>query len=328
MHGIYLIVFIVACIVYYRFYESKSSKEKNLSRIEQILHRNGFSSDRMADEQVLVFKAKGRDTKYRIVYDKPLFILGVVFELSENDDWEMCQVCAINAMEHNQYVKARVEDRTKNNDDGRHIITFCIEAHYERIREIKKAFPEFMKWLNQAVDQYFEAMDNIRKRQDSRSGRRSYIYEMEYYFLPSMIDAVTDGKLNQNALSDESWLRHNIQEKCPSQYAREWETFRIERMQNFGEYRLIVYEFPKPIEIPEAIYGAVLLNTQTNQSNFYTLEYSFEHRWVLGGMSRTKHANYGTIDSPDLEKFLDWVFDANKQLRYYTDCAQSLDKVN
>lgn len=329
MHGVYLIVFVVACTVYYRFYGSKSSKERSLSRIERMLHRNGFTSCRMADEQVLVFNAKGDNIKYRIVYDKPLFILGVAFELPENEDLDMYQFCSISAVEHNLYVKACVQDNTDDNkDEGRRIIVFKIEAHYDRTKEIESAFPEFMKWLKRTVDKYLEAIDDMRKRLDSRSGRRSYIYDMEYYFLPSMIDAVTDGKLNPDALSDEEWLRHNIQEKCPPQYAREWEAFRIERKQNLGDYRLIVYAFPKPIEIPEAIYGAVLLNMKTRQSDFYTLEYSFEHRWVLGGMSGSKHANYGNIDSPDLNKFLDWVFDANKQLRYYTDCTRSREKVN
>ena len=64
---------------------------------------------------------------------------------------------------------------------------------------------------------------------------------------------------------------------------------------------------------------AVLLDTMTNHADYYTLEYSYNDKWVYGSTSRRHHANYGEVDSPDLELFVAWIFSSGKKLLHYTD---------
>ena len=70
---------------------------------------------------------------------------------------------------------------------------------------------------------------------------------------------------------------------------------------------IVLYTFPKPVQITDAAFGAVLINTSNNNATYYTLEYSLDEKWVLGSMTETTHRNYGNLENPGLESFIDWV---------------------
>ena len=70
---------------------------------------------------------------------------------------------------------------------------------------------------------------------------------------------------------------------------------------------MVLYIFPEPRQVPEAAFGAVLINTTNNNAKYYTLEYSFDGALVLGSMDQTTHRNYGNLENPDLTSFIDWV---------------------
>lgn len=78
------------------------------------------------------------------------------------------------------------------------------------------------------------------------------------------------------------------------------------------------------------VVGAGLLTLFiTHKADYYTLEYSANGKWVLGSTSRGKHSNYGEVDTSDLEQFIAWIFNSNKQLCYYTDMyGHETQKVN
>ena len=95
---------------------------------------------------------------------------------------------------------------------------------------------------------------------------------------------------------------------------KEWDNFKIQSVNTYGGYKLIIYAYPQPKVIAEALYGGILLNTATRQAQYYTLEYSYDNKWVLGSMNaKREHNNYGTIDSPDLDHFIAWIFNSIKQ---------------
>lgn len=131
------------------------------------------------------------------------------------------------------------------------------------------------------------------------------------------------------ALTGEKWLRQNIPIYCMEQeYIKEWDDFKIQSVNTYGDYKLIIYAFPQPKEISEALYGAVLLNMETHQAHYYTLEYSYNNKWVLGSMDANgEHNNYGTVDSPDLDKFIAWIFEFNTQLMCYADYEHNTKKI-
>ena len=84
---------------------------------------------------------------------------------------------------------------------------------------------------------------------------------------------------------------------------------RFERIDVDENHMLILYVFPQPQEMTEAVYGAVILNTVTSEAEYYTLESSVDDRWVIGHKTTSCHSNLGSLDSADQDKFVAWVIE-------------------
>lgn len=41
---------------------------------------------------------------------------------------------------------------------------------------------------------------------------------------------------------------------------------------------------------------------------------TFNNRWVYGKMTPECHSNYGEVDTPDLDRFIEWMFTKDKQI--------------
>ena len=68
---------------------------------------------------------------------------------------------------------------------------------------------------------------------------------------------------------------------------------------------LIVYTFPKPLDMPLAKYGAVYFNLSQRKYKYWTLELSLnETKYVLGSMNEERHENYGQRQDMTKEEFI------------------------
>ena len=152
---------------------------------------------------------------------------------------------------------------------------------------------------------------------------RQDLYGIEYRWLPGLVNAVSAGQTPIEALTDEAWIRDVVQSKCPNEELRiEWGNFKIKRVDNYGGYKLIIYEFPEPKFAPEAKYAAVLINTDTLEAYYYTLEKSTEDKWYYCAVTEKEHQNYGEAHHSDLDHFIEWVFSQNKKVEASTDWSK------
>ena len=181
-----------------------------------------------------------------------------------------------------------------------------------------------MEIIAEAQQRFGELLD---KSETYDSLRRSDIYNKEYHEIHTIVDGVTAGYIIPEALLDERGMRNYLRELCHPAMQAEWDAFKILRVDNYGDYKLIIYQFPEPKEVPEALYGAVLLNTTTNTADYYTLEYSFNGKWVYGSTSHGKHFNYGEVDTPNLEIFVLWILSSDKQLLHCTDLNRNDNEI-
>ena len=83
--------------------------------------------------------------------------------------------------------------------------------------------------------------------------------------------------------------------------------FRCQLCRINDNYDAVVYMFPKPLQMPEAAYGIVLIDNRTKFASYYTLEMSINDMWVIGAPDISGHSNYGTLENPDFESFFSWV---------------------
>lgn len=131
-------------------------------------------------------------------------------------------------------------------------------------------------------------------------------YELQYIFIPRLVDAVNNEELDSSLLYKvEDW---SIWDEYPCEESCDVEVLDVD-----NDYKLILYTFPEPNEIPEALYGAVLLNGVTNKSEYYTLEYGWEGAWIIGSMTLGCHRNYGDLQSRERNDFVKWVTDRIKK---------------
>lgn len=138
--------------------------------------------------------------------------------------------------------------------------------------------------------------------------KHSYRYFLQYRFIPDLVAGVSKGEISPNAiLATEGWedfMKKHVDEN----FFLEWDELLCEGLIKINDtYVMALYIFPEPRQVPEAAFGAVLINTTDNDAKYYTLEYSFDGAWVLGSMDQTTHRNYGNLEKPGLMSFIDWV---------------------
>ena len=240
--------------------------------------------------------------------------LMVNYNLAVEIDAGIAHIMANKLMDDMIAIKIYVE---KIPEDSTHTgLKFAIETFVRYADELQFQFPAYIDCICEAARRFGALMDEFNSDENKR---RRNIYNREFFKFSDLVDAVTDGQYGDGAFTDEEWLREGLCRDCDEEYKSAWDEFRILLATSYGNYKLIVYRFPEPKVMPEALYGAVLLDTTTHKADYYTLEYSANGKWVLGSTSRGMHSNYGEVDTPDLEQFIAWIFNSNKQLCYYTD---------
>ncbi len=309
-----------AGFAYYMYNRSRQKRvafgRLNEKNIMSILRDEGYRPEKIDDG--IMFKVSGYN--YHLRYNDSRFILRSSW-LFENRDVELMR--AIAAQIGNEILIAKVFVSDYDEEDRGVSVIVSIEALMSYEVELREQLPQFVNIIDASINHFATQLndicDNQNREQEDASARRQSVYYPEYGWLAEMVDAVRDGKLAPEALSDEAWLKQGFLHWCEPSMIKIWDEFKIIRVDKYGDYKLIVYRFPEPKAVPEAVYGAVLLNVSTKEAVYYTLEYSYNGKWVLGATDNGKHANYGEAETNDLEKFIDWIFDSNKQLHHYTD---------
>lgn len=306
----------------YHLYRRSQLKKITFGRltkknIMELLRIEGYQPHQDADGDI-EFKANG--DKYWISYDAPKFILRSIWPCKK-EDIDLMRAIANKVMQDVVVVKVFVSDYIEEQETA--LIAISVEALISYEVELQNQFTSFIQIVERSLQRISEIQRHYEAEQaalqEESALRRRDIYNQEYGWFAEAVDAVTAGQLKLEALTDETWLRAKFQQDCAPSMQAEWDSFKILRVDTYGDYKLILYQFPEPKEVPEALYGAVLLDTTTNHADYYTLEYSFNGKWVYGSTSRGRHANYGKVDTPDLEEFVAWIFSSNKQLHHYTD---------
>ena len=260
------------------------------------------------------------DATYMAWFDTSRFALTYGFRLSGNEQ----QIWDVVARVNQKMSMVKIFAYTNEAERGTLLIQIVFDniCYYES--ELRDRFSLYLSILQAAVSCFAQEWSS-EQNNFMKSERRDHIYYPEFRWLPTLLEEVRLGNLQSGALTDEEFLRSTIQDHIADADAiKEWNSFKIYRVDNIYVYKLIIYKFPEPKIVPEAQYGAVLMNTKTYKIDYYTLEMTFNDRWVYGKMTPECHSNYGEVDTPDLDKFIEWIFTKDKQIvaRYnYTDVS-------
>ena len=278
-------------------------------KIMDIIRFEGYYPQ-LNDDGIISFKIEG--STYCIDRDGAKLRLSYVRALSPLElGVTVAQIKELAAAVSEGIIMAKVDFEELSEGDRLGIITYLYTfCYYDE--ELRKAFPVYLNIVQEAMARFGRGLELLPKE----SPRRDDIYQPEFRWLPDVIfKAVSEERLAPEALVDEEWIRTKIKKGIStSEIAKEWVSFKINRVDNYGDYKLIVYQFPEPKVVPEAKYGAVLMNTKTLEIDYYTLEMTYNGKWVYGSMTTERHSNYGEVDTDDLDKFIEWIFTKDKQV--------------
>lgn len=133
-------------------------------------------------------------------------------------------------------------------------------------------------------------------------------YQIEFNFIPGMVASYNRGGHPLLIINNkDAWkktlcgLIPNIADKF------DWDSLTIKTYGNEGnETIVILYLFPEPFRVPLAKYGATII--RNGEGTYYTLELSFDDKYVLGSMSEGgMHLNYGDTKELTIVEFLNKV---------------------
>lgn len=165
-------------------------------------------------------------------------------------------------------------------------------------------------WKNIFGKRQEESVAEVKQQRElTDDEKHSYRYFLQYKFIPDLVAGVTKGEISPNSiLATEGWEEF-MKKHVDENFFLEWDELHCDGVKINDTYVMALYLFPKPRQVPEAAFGAVLINTTDNDAKYYTLEYSFDGAWVLGSMDQMTHRNYGKLENPGLKSFIDWVIE-------------------
>ena len=307
-----------AVVTYYQIKNSDSTLAPlDQETVWRILREKGFEPKSNNDHIDISIALEVGQFNISIGYHYPRLVMWYGFT---HRDLDLSAVHMIADKITNELIMIRAD--VENSDDNQgvnvcfYIASFC---HYEA--EFRNALGDYINLLSVAIIMY---ADEVSPMGESKARiKRPHIYYPVYYLLPDLFSYVSKGETPIEALMDEDWIRLTINSRLDRAYSAnrfsDWDSFKINRVDNFGAYKLIVYQFPEPKFVPEAKYGAVLLNTTTLAIDYYTMEQSFDGQWAYCGCTTKRHNNYGSFDSSELDDFIKWVLEDKKQLLGSTD---------
>lgn len=130
-------------------------------------------------------------------------------------------------------------------------------------------------------------------------------YELEYRFIPGLVDAFNQGNIPVQALLDVPWWEQVLREMGNEPFGFIFSDIKAEVRTLAKGTTAILYCFPEADESPLAKYGAILLNGKA-EPRYYTFETDDDpNLWFLCGQDVGRHLNYGsTQDCPTLDDFV------------------------
>lgn len=277
-----------------------------VENVMEYLRQEGLCPETDAnDAKVVRFKYQRKSINIAII-DNFCRVSSLWRAASDETNSEAMYAAVMKVMDEYRYIRVIY---------SRDILEFAVDQIITSLNHFKEVFNLSLDLISEAEQIHQREYNNLAGPEDAdESYRRNDIYHPEFRWMPDVLfKAVSEGTLDPAALTDEDWIRKNIQKNAAISYvAQEWDSFKINRVDNYGDYKLIVYQFPEPKVVPEAKYGAVLMNTQTLAIDYYTLEMTYNGKWVYGSMSTECHNNYGEVDTADLDKFIEWIFTKDK----------------
>ena len=166
----------------------------------------------------IIFKIDG-DT-FNVEYNEAKLSLSYVFLMSGNEREirELATQVADNIMMSKIFI-------TTFPDHDDIVVSISLDTYCVYDYECKKVFAAYLRIVRETIARFYRGYEAIQHTKDPQELRRGDIYEPEFRWMPDVLfKAVSEGTLDPAALTNEDWIRKNIQKNAAISYvAQEWD---------------------------------------------------------------------------------------------------------
>ena len=132
-------------------------------------------------------------------------------------------------------------------------------------------------------------------------------YKLQYVFIPEVVFAYKIGEFERSEFIDIDMWKSMCSSLFGKKFYFEWDSLGVEVVKMSGSYWMVRYSFPLPTKAPIAWYAAVLVNTETRNAQYYTMECADGGGWMLGSTAVEGRLSFGSLKTPTPEAFFAWV---------------------
>ncbi len=150
------------------------------------------------------------------------------------------------------------------------------------------------------------------KRVPSEEEKHECRMILQYKFIPGLVSGIPARRLGATELMMTDTWPGAMKRIYGKRFYFEWDELKCKELHVDSSHIIILYDFPQPAVVPEAAYGAVLINTSSKYAVYYTLEKSFGDSWIIGCQTIKGHYSICPLELPTRDNFIGWVSEQAK----------------
>ena len=117
-------------------------------------------------------------------------------------------------------------------------------------------------WNEKLGKQEEDAVDEVKQQRElTDEEKHSYRYFLQYRFIPDLVAGVSKGEISPNDILETEGWEDFMKKHVDENFFLEWDELHCDGIKINDTYVMALYIFPKPRQVLEAAFGAVLINS-------------------------------------------------------------------
>lgn len=172
---------------------------------------------------------------------------------------------------------------------------------------MKSLWKRFKSLWNRFSDTIFDKFFSKRLLKAADKCEHECRYALQCTFIPELVSGIREGRLSVDDFLNIDVWKVSLDKIYGSDYLFKWEDFDYRKYSITEKHTAIIFLFPQPMMSPDAMYGAVIVNNETNAVAYYTLELTHQGDYMFVATTDENRFIFGTFKEASIESFLERI---------------------